>query len=53
MALDRVLDDADEAFEGRVARDVARVLPDGATLVVARLGRLNQSIGSAVDSAGT
>ncbi len=30
-----MLDDAHEAFEGRIARDVVRALPNGSTLVVA------------------
>lgn len=34
-ALDDLLDASDEPFEGRVARDLAGCLPDGATLVVA------------------
>jgi 2-succinyl-5-enolpyruvyl-6-hydroxy-3-cyclohexene-1-carboxylate synthase len=34
-AIDELVDAWDEPFEGRVARDVASALPDGATLVVA------------------
>jgi 2-succinyl-5-enolpyruvyl-6-hydroxy-3-cyclohexene-1-carboxylate synthase len=34
-AVDALIDSWDEPFEGRIARDVAATLPDGATLVVA------------------
>jgi 2-succinyl-5-enolpyruvyl-6-hydroxy-3-cyclohexene-1-carboxylate synthase len=34
-AIDRVLDDGEPAVEGRIARDLAAVVPDGGSLVVA------------------
>jgi 2-succinyl-5-enolpyruvyl-6-hydroxy-3-cyclohexene-1-carboxylate synthase len=51
-ALDAACDGSDEVFEGRVARDVAASLPDGATLFVASSMPVRDVEGFAAPHAG-